>query len=65
MDGWLCVGSDCIGDMDDDTDLMDSALLASHWLDSECVWPNGCMVVDLNHDGKIDLQDLCYGVTLA
>ena len=54
--GQPVVPADLTGDKH--VDFADFAVLASHWLRSDCQLPDWCNGSDINHDGRVDLSDL-------
>jgi len=48
------------GDLDEDqvVSVYDLWVLAEHWTQTDCLWPEGCGVADLSGDRRIDMEDL-------
>ena len=45
-------------DVDTDVDFIDFAKFASHWLETDCVYPDLCGDADFDWNSKVDLADL-------
>jgi len=50
----------CYSDFDDggDVDFVDYAIFASHWLATDCNYPNWCEGTDLDYSGTVDFNDI-------